>query len=285
MQVSLVKQPHVVSLPDFGLCAFESRHAEGFYGELQDPFSKFLLLIAGNASWAFNDRVIEVGPNDLIHIPAGVPHRQRDLPERPVTLYAIVYRPDLLEDLESTFESTLVWHLAGDETQLRSKVQSGFQELLFEQSHQRLGWQIAMRSALSMLAVRLARRLAPVSGPHEDEPQRSPSEERIISYAQSLETTFFRPQTLDDAALATGLSRRQFTALFRKVRGCSWRDHIEQLRLNYAKRLLLETDTSVLAVAFECGFENVASFYRAFKKIHGSTPGAWKVRSRPIRES
>ena len=53
---------------------------------------------------------------------------------------------------------------------------------------------------------------------------------------------------------------------------------IENLRLEHARRLLLETENSVLAVAFECGFENASNFHRAFKAAFGCSPSVFRQR-------
>ena len=84
---------------------------------------------------------------------------------------------------------------------------------------------------------------------------------------------FYRVETVDSAAARLCLSRRRFTTLFREVAGTSWLSH---LRVQHAKVLLQSSDRTVLAIAFECGFEDVSSFYRAFKSVTGQTPDGWR---------
>ena len=76
------------------------------------------------------------------------------------------------------------------------------------------------------------------------------------------------------------MSRRRFTQLFREVTGSSWADHRTELRINYACRLLRETDRGIIAIAFESGFEDLSSFYRAFKRQTGDSPIRWRPRNR-----
>jgi AraC family L-rhamnose operon regulatory protein RhaS len=80
-----------------------------------------------------------------------------------------------------------------------------------------------------------------------------------------LKSRFFRQQTISEAASAMGLSRRQFTELFRKVTGQSWCQYVLGLRLNHAAGLLADTDRSVVAVAFESGFDDLSGFNHSFK--------------------
>jgi mannose-6-phosphate isomerase-like protein (cupin superfamily) len=73
-----VVRPKIVPVPGIGVIVFESRHAPGFVGELKDDFSKFLLIIAGQAKWETTGKQITVATNSLVHIPAGQPHRQQE---------------------------------------------------------------------------------------------------------------------------------------------------------------------------------------------------------------
>src|ERR1041385_2779909 len=91
---------------------FESRHAPGFVGQLQDDFSKFLLIIGGRAQWETADERITVATDSLVHIPAALSHRQQDNAFDPVVLYAIHYRSDLLpEFLRQNLAARKLLHL------------------------------------------------------------------------------------------------------------------------------------------------------------------------------
>jgi AraC family cel operon transcriptional repressor len=54
--------------------------------------------------------------------------------------------------------------------------------------------------------------------------------------------------------------------------------YINQLRLGYAKNLLLTTTLTILEVSYEAGFDNLSHFYHLFKMSYGASPG--KIRSR-----
>jgi len=50
-----------------------------------------------------------------------------------------------------------------------------------------------------------------------------------------------------------------------------------------AARLLADGDAKVSTVAREVGYDSEAAFSRAFKKIAGVPPAAWRARPRIIR--
>lgn len=273
-----VVKPKVVPLPPFGVVVFESRHGPGFVGELQDDFSKFLLIIAGQARWEAGGREIAVATDSLVHIPAGLPHRQRDTAHNPVVLYAIHYRPNLLpEFIKQHFAAQGMLHLElpAYVPAVGRAIRSDFQEMLFEQGDQRQGWEWLLCSRLVELAVRALRICHRTQhGPRPVFIKGTESAERVARYALQLQTQFYLQHSLDSAAFATGLSRRQFTEMFRKVTGESWKQYIQKLRLEHSRKLLLQTEKTVTAVAFESGFEDLSYFNHAFKKAFHCSPQA-----------
>lgn len=51
-------------------------------------------------------------------------------------------------------------------------------------------------------------------------------------------------------------------------------------RMDIARRLLLDTDDKISAIAEEAGFPTAASFFETFHKIHSCTPQAWRKGNR-----
>lgn len=49
--------------------------------------------------------------------------------------------------------------------------------------------------------------------------------------------------------------------------------YINQLRLRYARELLLKTNLSILEVSLEAGYENLSHFYHLFREAFGISPG------------
>ncbi|MEI7831099.1 MAG: helix-turn-helix domain-containing protein [Prolixibacteraceae bacterium] len=65
---------------------------------------------------------------------------------------------------------------------------------------------------------------------------------------------------------------------FREVRRQSFNDYINECRVEYAKTLMMEGKTSDLtieAVGVLSGFTNRSTFFRAFKKVDGISPGSF----------
>lgn len=276
----LNSSPKRVPMPEFGLVVFEARHGPGFFGEMTDSYAKFHLLIAGRALWECRGREYAVGSDTLFHIAAHVPHRQRDLPGEPVTLYAIHYRPELLRpdlnrELSQRGMLPLDLHTSGgDQTR---PVRALVQEMLFEQETRRIGWEALVIARLTDLAVLTLR----WSRGNELRIERGDeSAARVLNYAARLKTQFYANVSLDDAATSVGLGRRRFTELFRQVTGESWRKYVHGLRMDYAGKLLASTERSVTAIAFECGFEELSHFHHSFKAAYHVSPLKYREQAR-----
>jgi AraC-like DNA-binding protein len=277
----LVRSPRQLALPAHGMVVFESHHAPGFVGTLSDSFAKFLLVVEGHASWDARGQDIRLSAGTLCHVPAGLPHRQRDHAGAPVALYAIHYLTALIPAAVYQALSApglLPVALADGGRQVRAL----FQELLFEQDARQAGWQALMQARLNECAVLCLRQgtaLAPAPAARRSDP--GGGRARVAAYALQLRQNFFRAQTIDEAAQAVALSRRQFTALFRAVSGESWRRHLLRLRLEHAQRLLGGSERSITAVAFESGFDDLSHFHHSFKAASGCTPGEYRDARRP----
>jgi AraC family transcriptional regulator len=75
---------------------------------------------------------------------------------------------------------------------------------------------------------------------------------------------------------ATGLSPSHFARRFRVTTGKAPHQYLTQLRIERARRLLRETDTDIVEVAFACGFANQEHMTRLFKQHCGTTPAAYR---------
>ncbi|HKT52953.1 MAG TPA: helix-turn-helix transcriptional regulator, partial [Caulobacteraceae bacterium] len=87
------------------------------------------------------------------------------------------------------------------------------------------------------------------------------------------------PPSLPELASLAALSVRQLTRAFRASRGCSLGDHIADVRIERAKRLLTGQD-SIKAIARELGFPSGPNFCRAFSHRAGMTPRQFRAQAK-----
>jgi AraC-like DNA-binding protein len=86
---------------------------------------------------------------------------------------------------------------------------------------------------------------------------------------------FDRDLTVTGALNACALRSARVHARFRRHLGTTAHVYVERLRIEAAVRLMRRETGSLSDVAFAVGYENYATFARAFKRRTGHTPSAW----------
>ena len=85
-----------------------------------------------------------------------------------------------------------------------------------------------------------------------------------------------RGWTIDELGRSVGLSRSALHERFVELMGVPPMQYLAQWRMQAAARLLLETSSSVAAIALDVGYDSEAAFARAFKRSVGKPPAAWR---------
>ena len=83
---------------------------------------------------------------------------------------------------------------------------------------------------------------------------------------------FADPITLDDVANLVHLNPAYFSTIFKQSTGSSFKEYLNMVRVEESKRLLSNTDYSLIDIAIATGFENQSYFSKVFKKYTGLTP-------------
>jgi AraC family transcriptional regulator len=86
--------------------------------------------------------------------------------------------------------------------------------------------------------------------------------------------------SLSALADAGGLSATWFVRRFRLTTGLPPHQYALRRRVMHAQRLLSETDLSIAAIAFDCGFAHQEHLTRAFRKFSGTTPANYRRQHR-----
>jgi YesN/AraC family two-component response regulator len=80
------------------------------------------------------------------------------------------------------------------------------------------------------------------------------------------------PIGLDDIARALHVSTFYFCKMFKKATGLTFTDHLGRVRVEEAKRLLLNPHLRVSEVAYAVGFQSLTHFNRLFRLLTGESP-------------
>jgi AraC-like DNA-binding protein/quercetin dioxygenase-like cupin family protein len=273
------RRPVEVALPAHGVFVLESHHAPDFRMTAQcHDFLEVFYVLKGTGVFRIDGQRYPAHHGDILIVPSGRVHVIEDDPSEPLALYGICIAPQVWRQEPALLEHLPPGRLPASKL-LAARVRADLRQLLFEQTQTRPG-----RCALSLgLALQLVARLARSnldSDPSSSAVGNSVADHRqaVARYIADLSHRFFEDTDLDHVAAELGMSRRRFTHLFRLAAGASWSAYLTRLRIDYACQLLRESSRSILAIAFETGYEDLSSFYRAFKREKGLPPRAWRER-------
>ena len=100
--------------------------------------------------------------------------------------------------------------------------------------------------------------------------------EKMKLILKFVENNYMEKITIEDVAKEVSLSQSHFMKYFKNTMGTSFVDYLNEYRLTMASRLLISSDSSILAIASEVGFENLSYFNRSFKKRYKKTPSEYR---------
>ena len=96
---------------------------------------------------------------------------------------------------------------------------------------------------------------------------------KAISY---ISKNFSRNLTLEEVAEQVHLNPTYFSSIFKQSTGSSFKEYLNMIRIEDSKRLLANTDYSIIDIAIATGFEDQSYFSRVFKKYTGLTPRQYR---------
>ena len=96
--------------------------------------------------------------------------------------------------------------------------------------------------------------------------------EYAMDYVQN---TYMEPITVASIADVMALDRSYLSRVFKKKTGQTLQNYIHEVRVQEAKRLMME-NYNVTETAAMCGFKDAFVFSKAFSQITGMSPTEWK---------
>ena len=100
---------------------------------------------------------------------------------------------------------------------------------------------------------------------------------KAISY---IHKNYQNPITVQEIADYLSLNRSYLTELFAKTVHFSPQQFLMKFRITKATEFLVDTELSIENIAYSCGYSNIYSFSKVFKKITGYSPSAYRKNKR-----
>jgi len=99
---------------------------------------------------------------------------------------------------------------------------------------------------------------------------------RIDDVFDFISKHFKDPIKQPDAAKIVHMSSSHFSRFFKRMTGRTFANYLNEVRIGYASRQLIESDLTITEISFAAGFTNLSNFNRRFLDIKKITPRAFR---------
>jgi AraC-like DNA-binding protein len=133
-------------------------------------------------------------------------------------------------------------------------------------------------AALEEISVRMVGAVTTVlsTSSHSTRRPSARDERRITDAVRRIETRADEAWTLTRLASDAAMSPYHFLHTFRCVTGITPHQFVLRTRLHRAAIRLRQSDDQIAAIAFDAGFNDLATFNRRFRRLMGVTPGVYR---------
>lgn len=83
---------------------------------------------------------------------------------------------------------------------------------------------------------------------------------------------FNHPISAKDVAKVINMNPSAFSRFFKRIHRKNFTTYLNEIRIGYACKLLIEGKQKVISICYDSGFNNISNFNRQFKKIKKMTP-------------
>lgn len=98
------------------------------------------------------------------------------------------------------------------------------------------------------------------------------SNDRLDKVINFLNFHYREKITLEKVSDLAGYHPSAFCRFFKEKSGKSLSEYLNDMRIGYACKLLIEGNLTVSQICFECGFNNLSNFNRTFRRLTKFTP-------------
>ena len=239
---------------------------------------EIVLTLEGSVEYEVNGKAYSIKKDEILFIPSGMPH-ELSMKEGGKRLL-FLFEPDALNAMRDYKESSAHFNrpfYLEEGTEVLGKVREKLNAIGEIYRTQDLLWNTECYGLMLQIYTILSREFLNLEAPRYPR-VRSGVESEIISGALTYINNHYKDDlTLDDLADFAGFSRYYFSRNFKKEVGYSFKDYLNQKRLQVAMDLLIHSNRPIRDIAMESGFGSIASFNRAFRESKNCTPTQFRA--------
>jgi AraC-like DNA-binding protein len=263
---------HPIELTREGILMYEYKHVDGdVVKEHHHPFHQILYALEGEGKMKLDGKE-SVFSHD--HIAVILPRSEHAIiSDSKLTVLVLAFDESIFD---STIRTGLLDLFLGKSKLLKPGLFSGselrhlLRKMLFEQSAENNLSGLAMKIILAELLLVLARAQQSL-GLSDANSMRA---ERIRQY---IDTHYFENLSVQNIAVMLNMSTRYVNMIFKEYYNITPIRYLTDIRIEIAKKMLVETEKDIASICFELGFETVSTFYRLFKESLHIPPNKYRT--------
>lgn len=240
---------------------------------------EIMLILDGGGNCFVGNYTGKFTTGDVFLIGANVPHTfTSDDANNPTCAVVVQFKADFWgQDFISLPETANIRHLF-DQAKSGIKISDACKQPLsakikaleFQRGFERI---ITLCSSLNSIAADDEYQLLSTANIHSLVCQKPDRLEKVFKFTR---TEFARAITLKEVSDIAGMSIPAFCEYFRKTVKKTYIEFLNEVRLSFACKLLIESDKTISEIFFESGYNTPANFNRQFLKYKGISPSSFR---------
>jgi len=236
------------------------------YSVNRDRFDSFLLIymLGGELEVTVDGRTEIASEGAIVFLNCYKPHAYRALTD--VHFYYFHFDGCGSEHYFNLFVETYGWTIARLDDDLKTRVKIYFEDLIHIAQSPIRNEHLASLKIHAVLSTLATSEMA----------MSDSSRETVQKAVVYVEQHMAKELPVADIANHVSMDAGYFSKIFKNHMNSTPHQYLNNRRIEYAKELLWTTALPIESISQNCGFENATSFYRAFKRVTGYTPGRFR---------
>lgn len=106
----------------------------------------------------------------------------------------------------------------------------------------------------------------------------------LLVFLRKIQTPEYFSKKISELVGLSNYTHAHFLELFKQYTGQTLVEYITTLRMNYAAKMLLNTNLSIIAISNEIGYTNPSFFTQRFRSFFGVTPSYYRKQTPPPKQ-
>lgn len=252
--------------------SMHSAHSHSYY--------EMYYLMNGECNLVIQDKVYSITAGTIAFIPANVLHKTTYTgtlnPERLYIEFTENYISELTVKLGRDWLSENLFNqLIYIPADLRPEINEQLSEIIRERSSLDIFSNCMVKLSFESLIIKLLRYNSLLPNYITDKNIHI-ADDTIQAAMNYIANNYQNKITLNGLASLLHLNASYFSKKFKSVNGMGFKEYLNNVRINHAEKLLLESKKGITEIALECGYENSNYFGDAFKRRNGISPTAFR---------